>query len=158
LWKWADYASRYLDANKVIKLYPYGTNKAALDKLGRLDGNPSMVYGLIGDMAGAMDGAVTAFEENANIKLSALLLLENDEFNRQKSALLETIDLAVQTYKKVMDKQIAGKYRAVQAYERKYPGLSSRRCTQMTQQLFGEGIAVTEPSGSTSSTLGHFLS
>jgi hypothetical protein len=118
-----------------------------------------MVYGLIGVMAEAIDEAVITFEKNVDLKLSALLLLGTAEFERQKADLLGAIDLAVRNYKNVMDMQIAAKHTAVQTYEREHPELSSRKCTQMMQQLFMDGLATTEePSGTTGSILSNLFS
>jgi hypothetical protein len=120
-------------------MYPHGTNKAIMDSLAKLEGIPSMTYGLVGDIAAAMDRAVTGFEKNTNIKLSALVSLCDNDFGNQKVALHEAIDTAVRNRK-----QIIAKHKAAQAYEMRCPGVSYGRCMQVTKQLFEQNLADTE--------------
>jgi hypothetical protein len=148
LWQWKDYANCFLDTTNSIKVYPYGTNKVIIDSLGKLEGNPSMIYGLIGDMAAAMDNAVTCFEKNMNLKLSALISLNDNDFSKHKVALLDAIHAAVHNYKKGKAKQITAKYKAVQAYETRHPRVSSGRCIQSMRQLFEQHLARTEQASS----------
>jgi hypothetical protein len=139
LWPWEDYVSKFVETRFCMRVYPLGTNRAILQELGKISGNPSMTYGMIGDVAGAIDGATNTFEKT-NLKLSALVQLSDDEFVSRKEVLLHSIDAAVHEYKEKHDGSITAKHRAAQIYERKNYGLSSQRNIEATKRLFGEHL------------------
>jgi hypothetical protein len=143
-WKWDDYVNTFVDTKKPIKIYPSGANKSVLHELGKLDGNPSLAYGLVGDIAKAVDEAVAAFEEGHNLKLGALLLLTDRDHNIQKTALLTAIDVAIDTYKRVKDSKIRGDCLTARRYETKHPGLSTAKCQQGFEQYFAQRLNTIE--------------
>jgi hypothetical protein len=145
------YVDRYINTDQPLKVYPHGTHRDILKILGKIEGNPSMVYGLVGDVAGAIDEAATTFEKTNNFQLTTLVhLTDQEEFDRQKVALLGTIDIAIRGYIGKNKKAIAAKWRASQRFEEKHPGVSSSLNHKATHKLYAERLATSPgaPSGS----------
>jgi hypothetical protein len=141
-WPAADYVDRYISTDQPLKIYPHGTHKDILKILGKIEGNPSMIYGLTGDVARTIDEAATAFEKSNNFQLKTLVLLaDQEELERQKLVLLGTIDIAVRGYIVKNKKAIAAKWRASQRYEKKHPGVSSSLNHKATHKLYAERLA-----------------
>lgn len=82
LWRWEDYMRSFVEMKYTMKVFPLGTNKAVLKEVGKIPGNPSTIYGMVGDVAGALDEAIAIFEKR-KFKLSSLLLLSDNDFNSQ---------------------------------------------------------------------------
>jgi hypothetical protein len=148
-WPAKDYVNRFLcTTSQPMKMYPHGTHKDVLKILGKIDGNPSMVYGLVGHVAGAIDEAATTFEKSNGLSLSALVHLnDREEFERQKDALLGDIDAAVCNYKAKNDQAIAAKWQASQLYEAKHPGISMALNHKTTHALYAQRLITTDITG-----------
>jgi hypothetical protein len=144
-WPAAEYVDRYINTNQSLQVYPHGTHRDILKTLGKIEGIPSMVYGLVGDVAGAIDEAATTFEKSNNFQLNTLVhLTDQKEFDQQKVALLGAIDITVRDYIVKNKKAIAAKWRASQRFEEKYPGVSSSLNDKATHKLYAERL-ITSP-------------
>jgi hypothetical protein len=122
-WNWEEYVNFFVNLQTPMKVYPSGTNQSIVNELGTLDGVASLTYGLVGDIAKAMDKAVEEFEKNHKVTLAALLKLTGAGYESQRSALLKAMTMAIRNYKQTHDNEIQAKYRKFAAYDRKYPGL-----------------------------------
>jgi hypothetical protein len=150
-WPWTDYVDNFINTSKPLEVYPHGTHRDVLRILGKIDGNPSMSYGLVGDVAEAIDRASDSFARNNNLQLSALIQLSDQEFQLQTTALLNAINTAVLAYKVNHARKIGAKWRASQRYERMNPGVSGVRNAESAKQLYAQRLIKTEyASGATS--------
>ncbi|KAH7402115.1 hypothetical protein DE146DRAFT_735384 [Phaeosphaeria sp. MPI-PUGE-AT-0046c] len=139
-WDWDTYNLRFIGASRPIKAYPCGTNKAILHELGKLDGNPALVYGLTGEVAGEMYKTCLEFEKSCALTLPALIELPESKYAAQKKVLLDTITMAICNYKKKYKGEHKAMLQNVRAYEKKFPGLSAVECHNAHQQLLARSI------------------
>jgi hypothetical protein len=143
LWKWSEYAKCFVNPEKALRVCPFGATKALLGVLGELDGNPSLIYGLVGEVAKVMDKAVADGEKGMSFVVSSIVH-EPDEnrFNEQKSALLKALHVAARHC--VQTHSFQDKIRAARAFDLRFPGRSFVTSETVKQQFSTRYAAMTE--------------
>lgn len=124
LWDWRSYYQTFIDPLKPISVYNFGTNKAVLHVLGKMDGNPSLTYGLGETAALIMNDALATFEKRRDVLLPKFLKLSDEEYAVQEVALLNAIVMAICDYKKNQSGEIMAKCHASRSHEKRFPGES----------------------------------
>lgn len=119
-WAWNDYKARFVKQVKAQRRP--GWNKGLLSKLAKIEGNPSLLYGLIGEIASELDKAVDRWEAH-RMRLAKLPSLEHDRFDKERANLLNLLDAEVQKFIKSND--FLPRINAAKAYEAHYPGRST---------------------------------
>jgi hypothetical protein len=143
LWKWSEYATCFVNPEKALEVSPFGATKALLGALGELDGNPSLAYGLVGEVAKVIDKAVTDGEKDKLFVVSTMVHeLDDNRFNEQKSALLKALHVAVRHC--VQTHSFQDKIRAAKAFESRFPGRSQVACQKVVNQFSTRYPAMTE--------------
>jgi hypothetical protein len=123
-WKWDDYVEHFVNPHLPMRVYPFGTNKICLHKIGKLPGWQSLRQGVVGDVAKSMNEAITAFEKSQGLTLDELLLLTTRDHNMRKAALLATIVKAIDAYKGSERESIKAKCLAATIFDIQHPGVS----------------------------------
>lgn len=98
LWKWTDYATRFVKGSSLMDVYPSGTNKELFEQLGDVNGEPSMIYGVVENVVKAMNEATDAMVSEGRLDLAGFHSLNEDDYNAQKTLLLNTLDMAARNY------------------------------------------------------------
>jgi hypothetical protein len=143
-WKWEDYVTRFVETARPMLIYPLGTNKEVLEELGKLEGTPSMKFGVIQDFAKVMNESSSSFEKSQNTELAALLQISEDDYVQQKKILLQGIVGAISKYKKSMEKKHIEMYKAAEAYEDKNPYANLNKVNQIMMPIFQRRLQATE--------------
>lgn len=142
-WKWPEYLKSFVKLTTKVKASPFGATNALFDVLGRLEGNPGLAYGMVGEVAKVMDSAAASAEKAGSFTLSTLVS-EPDEnlFKERKTMLLGALHEAVRGC--VQSRCFRGKIRAAKAYEARFPGRSSVACQEVSQRFYLKSPAVLE--------------
>jgi hypothetical protein len=129
-----------------MKVYPSGTNKELFRTLGRLQGEPSMTHGVVGEVVKEMSKAVIVDGVDGIPNLSALCLLKQAEFDDQKTALLGALDSVARAYVSREHLGIQGKYMKAEVYKRKTQreGGSQIEVDRLTDAFFRTSPGVIE--------------
>ncbi|KAB2104606.1 hypothetical protein AG0111_0g7123 [Alternaria gaisen] len=129
LWSWQEYQSRFM--KHVNQIYPFGTNRAFLKKLGELPGSPSMTSGVVGKVADHLANKVNNdWQATSNFSLSQLVATDEGNFTKGKLELLRFMDNVVRTF--VHINEFRDEYKDMVAYEWKHPGLSQWRIKEVS--------------------------
>lgn len=99
-WMWADYAKRFVNTSKPTDVYSFGTNKFIFHELAKLGGRSFLNYGLVGNVADAMDEAISNFEKSHGLKLVELARAAEPVYTDLKLVLLEVIVVAISNCKR----------------------------------------------------------
>lgn len=135
LWEWSVYQKNF--SSEVIRVQSLGTHKLISKRLRNIPGNPSLVYGVVGEVAECLNAAVMEWTEGSGNSLSQMLTLEDQGFEDQKTHLLKLMDAAVAAC--MSTGRFAAKIRTAKAYERAHPGKSAMECFQVAQLLHNDG-------------------
>jgi hypothetical protein len=133
-WDWEAYVREFVNTKTPMKVFYFGFCRDIMRDSGKLDGAYPMTIGLTEHVAEAMDAAVTTFERRHDLPFAELLRFTSDDFEVQKSALLNTINTAIDSYKTTNDREIRAKFEAAIDYERRNPGLANLRFHLVSDQ------------------------
>ncbi|CAN9433516.1 unnamed protein product [Alternaria alternata] len=129
LWSWQEYQSRFME--QVHRVFPFGTSKALLKKIGELPGSPSMTSGVVGKVADHLANKVNNdWQATSNFSLSQLVATDEGNFTQGKLDLLRFMNNVVRTF--VHANEFRDEYKDMIAYELKLPGQSQWRIQKVS--------------------------
>ncbi|KAG9195746.1 hypothetical protein G6011_00867 [Alternaria panax] len=138
-WGRKEYEKEYRTNTRVVQAI--GTNKFRLKVLANISGNPTLVYGVVGVVAGHLDKIVSGWAANCALSLASLLDLNEGYYQQASSELLRTMEVAVGTFIKTLD--CSTEFRIAQSYEREHPGKSGRMCIEYSKMVVGKNTITT---------------
>lgn len=131
LWKWTEYEQQFI--KQVCKVHPSGTNMKLMSELGNLPGNPSMTYGIVGEIAEQLDIAAESWANTTGKHLDHVLDLDDPDFGTRRTELLAAMKDSVQAYMKTQD--FKPRIRAAQRYNRTHAAQSSQAVSRIFQSF-----------------------
>ena len=138
LWSWQEYQSRFM--KHVNQVYPFGTNKAFIKKLGELPGSPSMNNGVVGKVADYLASKVSNdWQATSGFSLSQLVATDEENFTKGKLDLLRFMDNVVRTF--VHANEFRAEYRAMDAFEWRHRGNSQDLIRKVSVAFFSSAAS-----------------
>jgi len=119
-WTRSEYKQYYFKIGESWKVYPHGTNKAYMHAFKDVRDIWSMTYGVVGEVAKAMDVSIIDWEKSFDLKLSTLVSSGDDKSTDYKASLLTAMETAVRNFMRSYDMKSV--LAASQVYETTFPG------------------------------------
>ncbi|KAH7069424.1 hypothetical protein FB567DRAFT_456590 [Paraphoma chrysanthemicola] len=115
-WKWNEFADLYVQSINAI--YPFGTHHKEKQLLGKIKGNTSLDYGLVGEVVVIMNATIKQWAVQKNVKLKDIPHMSGKTYSTTVLSLVKAIQNAVREF--IGNNDFTQRVQAVRKYEMKY--------------------------------------
>jgi hypothetical protein len=132
-WDWQYFKNAYID--QIHNVFAFRFNEIMLRELGKIPGNPTLVFGAIWPIATYFDEVVESWMTGPGMELSKLLMLGDAQYEAKQAAFLDHMDAALKEHMKTID--TTNVFRTNTKYEAMNPGASQRKQDLVMKELRG---------------------